>query len=71
MTTTPALVESTRLHESDQQLKVLQEGFVEMTGDVLWLFSWFDLESAVCGAPTIDIDAVNTFSTNVESANNK
>lgn len=52
------LVESARLHESDAQLAAVRDGLIEMVGDVLWLFTWADLELAICGSPQVDVDQV-------------
>jgi hypothetical protein len=52
-----SLVTKNRLQESDQQIKAIQKGLDVMVPlKMLSLFSWFDLETLVCGSPDIDIE---------------
>jgi len=48
---------STRLHESDQQVRAIRKGLNSIVpANMLSLFSSFDLEMLVCGNPEIDVD---------------
>lgn len=35
---------------------LVQAGIVEVVGDVLWVYTWSDLEFAICGSPAVDVD---------------
>jgi hypothetical protein len=38
--------------------QAVQSGLIEIVGDVLWVYTWSDLEYAIAGSPTIDVDQV-------------
>jgi hypothetical protein len=50
-----ALVEQVRLNESAAQLEAVRTGLVDILGDVLWCFTWSELEQRVCGSPVVDV----------------
>lgn len=58
------LAVAVRLHEATTQIQSIRKGFDRVVRlDHMSLFSWFELETLVCGSPNIDVEALKRHTT--------